>query len=333
MKRLALLSLLGAAPVASLFAQSTNDAVINRVQQPATPPSPVAPATSGADKETGDLDGGVQRLAETRTRPFKLTLGYDLQAFYTSNVFLSADKAVESVVVVNTLQTRADFNSITIGDKLLTPSATFVYQHYNHALGTGDERRENLDFDSYAIPLNLRLRFGKGWEANAGLTGNAVYTIKGPPRYNLTYKSVVPGASLRKTVALDRKHILSFGASVSYSITDEDVPFGLYRDDRNDKTDYSLDAAYYYVNGPWIVGPYARLTYADYSHYQEAFGNVDREDLVGTIGFSAAYTVNRWATARAFTSYDWRNPQGSSLVDYGYRAANLGLGLSLTASW
>ncbi|MDF3057565.1 MAG: hypothetical protein K0R17_1780 [Rariglobus sp.] len=335
MKRILLLTLLGTTSAGTLLAQSSSEVIIDRVQQGTPPPAPTAPSATTKD-EKGDLDGGTQRIAETRKLPFKLTFAYDVQAYYTSNVFLQPSDEVESVIVAQTLLTRADFNSFTVGEALITPTASLVYQHYNHALGTGDETREDLDFDAYSIPLALRVRCGNNWEFTAGLTATAVYSLEGPPSYNLTYKSVTPSVSVRKLVSLGRDHILSFGGGISYVITDSDTPGGLldYREDRNDKVDYSIDAGYYYLRDRWVFGPYARLTYSDYLHYQEAgFFDVNREDLVGSVGVSVSYNFTPWATARAFTSYDWRNPQGDSPVDYGYKTTNAGLGLTLSVSF
>lgn len=335
MKRILLLSLLGTASAGLLSAQTSNEVIIDRVQQGSPPSSPV-PKTSQVQDETGDLDGGTQRLAEARRLPFKLTLAYDVQAYYTDNVFLQPTDEVESVIVAHTLLTRADFNSFTIGEALVSPSAGLVYQHYNHALGTGDQARQDLDFDAYSIPLALRVRYGNNWEFGLGLTATAVYSIEGPPSYDLTYKSISPSLSARKLVSLGRNHILSFGGAVTYVITDAETPGGFfdYRDDRNDKTDYSVDAAYYYLKDRWVFGPYIRLTFSDYDHYQEgAFTDVDRKDISGSVGVSVSYTFSRWATARVFSSYDWRNPQGDSFVDYSYKSTNAGLGLTLSASF
>jgi hypothetical protein len=336
MKRFLLAALVGTTAASALVAQTANEVIIDRVQQGTPPPAPAPTTSTTATDEKGDLDGGTQRIAKTRARPFKLTLAYDVQAFYTSNVFLQPTDEVESVIVAHTLQTRADFDSFAVGQSLVTPSATLVYQHYNHGLGTGDQARQNLDFDAYSIPLALRVRYGSNWEFTAGLTGSAVYSIEGPPRYNLTYKSITPSLSVRKLVSLGRDQILSFGGGISYALTDVDVPAAPfnYRADRNDKVDYSLDAAYYYIKDRLVLGPYARLTYSDYAHYQEAGStNVDRCDLTGSVGLSASYTLTPWAVVRAFTSYDWRNPQGSSPVDYSYKTANVGLGASLSASF
>jgi len=336
MKRILLLALLGTAPVGALLAQTANNVIIDRVQQGAPPSAPTAKEASAVKDEKGDLDGGTQRLAETRKLPFKLTLGYDLQVYYTSNVFLAPNNTVEAVIVANTLTTSAEFNSFAVGQTLMTPTASLVYQHYNHALGTGDQARKNLDFDAYSIPLVLRVRYGNNWEFGLGVTPTAVYSLEGPPNYALTYKSVTTAATARKLISLSKNQILSLGGSIDYVVTDAPSPTGPlgYRDDRNDKFDTNLDVGYYYLKDRWVFGPYARVTYSDYSHYQEgSFTDVNREDILGSVGLTASYNINAWAVARATTSYDWRHPVGNSFVDYSYKTANIGLGLSLSVSF
>jgi len=334
MKRILLAALVGSLPASALVAQTASDAIINRVQQPATPAAPDSAVTTKSKDEKGDLDGGTQRLAEARKLPFKLVTSYDVQVFYTSNVFLQPSNPVEAVVVANTVQARADFNSTPIGQTLLTPSVGLAYQHYNHALGTGDQARKNLDFDAYSLPLSLRLRYGDNWEFNLGVTGTAVYSIE--PSYNLTYQAITTSLSARKLIPLGSNQLVTLGAGVNLVKTSSDVPVAPfnYNSDRNDKTDLYLDVAYYYIKDRWVFGPYARLTDSDYTHYQEAgFTNVDRHDRTLSVGASASYNLTTWAVARAFTSAEWRKELGSSPVDYSYRTANLGLGLSLTASF
>jgi hypothetical protein len=334
MNRILLAALLGTASAAGLFAQAANPAIIDRVQQPGAPDTPDAATAAKAKDEKGDLDGGTQRLAETRKLPFKLIAAYDLQIFGTSNVFLQASDPVEALVVANTLQTRAEFNGIVIGQGLLTPSAGVAYQRYHHALGSGDQARENLDFDAYSLPLALRLRYANNWEFGLGVTGTAVYSHE--PSYDLTYKAVTTALTVRKLISIDRNQLLSFGAGVNFVITDAEspaAPFG-YRSDRNDKTDTYFDAAYYYLKDRWVFSPYARFTYSDFSHYQEAgFADVDRRDRTLSVGASASYTLNPWATARIFTSADWRDSLSDNGVDYGYKSANFGLGLTLSATF
>lgn len=341
MKPVFLLALLSA-PAALLSAQ-TGQTIIDRSQQPAAPP--VAPAeTPGVVVTPGDADTGSQRIAEPREFPVRLSVAYDTQAYYTNNVRLVPDGTHENyaVVVANTLALRGDFKSSAVGGGVLTPSAGFNFQRFNHGVGSDDHR--DLDFDAYSVPLSLRYRFGANWEATFGVAGSAVYSLEGPPKYHLIFRSYSPSLSLRKLIGLGQNHIVSLGAGLSYACTESDrdsVPsgFSAYRKDRNDKWDAAADVAYYYLRGNWVVSPYARLAYSDYLHYQEtnllpsSATDVDRQDLTGSIGLSVTYNFTSWASARAFTSYDWRESLGDKTFDYGYRNTNAGLGLSLSANF
>jgi hypothetical protein len=194
--------------------------------------------------------------------------------------------------------------------------------------------------------LNLRIRYGNDWEFGVGLTGTSVYSLEGTAGHQLTYQSLATSASARKLISLGKNQLLSLGSALSYVKTKADtdsVPSFLtaYRKDRNDKVDVSLDAGYYYLKGAWVVGPYARLVYSDYMDYEEAnvgaARDVDRRDLTGSIGLTVSYNLTTWASARAFTSYDWRdsNQDGSSAFgdDFTYRSTSIGVGLSLNASF
>lgn len=343
MKHLLLLTLL-AAPAALLPAQ-TEQTIIDRSQQPAAPTLPPGqPAPTAVSP--GDADAGNQRIAETRKLPIKLYVAYDAQVYNTSNVNLDPDTVREqdAVIVANTLALRADFKSWAVGEALLTPSVGFNFQRFYHGVGSSDH--EALDFDAYSVPLALRYRFGANWEATLGFTSSSVYSLEGPPRYHLIFRSYSPSLGLRKLISLRENQILSIGGGLSYSLTKSDrdsvVIVSPFRDDRNDKVDTSFDVSYYFLHGKWVTGPYVRFSYADYLHYQENSAapapapaiDVDRRDFTGSIGLSVSYNFTPWAAARAFTSFDWRNPQGDNqIVDYGYENTNLGLGLTLSASF
>lgn len=342
MKRLLLLAFF-ASPAPWLAAQ-TGQAVIDRSQQPA-PPSLPADQPAGPAVSPGDADTGNQRIAQKRNLPFKLSLAYDVQVYHTANVDLapSGQPADDAVIVANTLALRADFNSHAIGDGVLTPSAGLTYQRYYHGVGTDDH--DNLDFDAYTVPLSLRYRFGDNWEASLGFSASSVYSLEGPPRYHLIYRAYSPSISLRKLVALAPDHIVALGGSLGYSATTADrdsvVFLTPFREDRNDKCELSTDVAYYYLRDKWTVSPYVRLTYSDYLHYQEnsllpapaPAVDVDRRDLTGSVGLSVTYSLTPWVSARAFTSFDWRESLGDDAFDYGYDNTNVGLGLSLTANF
>jgi hypothetical protein len=335
--------LLGLAFAASAaLAQDPNTTIIDRAQQPSPPPPAPARSDVGQVLGTEGEDTGVQRIAEPRKLPFKLNLSTDTQVYFTNNVLLQPEDNPQSdsdaVVFANTVSLRIEGKSLAVFDGLLTPSVALVYQRYYHGISSDDPARDDLDFDSYSIPFTLRYRTQNGWEASLGVTAGSIYSLNAATSYDNIYRNLTPSLGVRKLVGLDRDNLLSFGGTVSYSATWADTPGGIfdYRDDRNDKIDVALDAAYYHFRGRWTYNLYGRVALTDYQHYQEAGlftgRDVDRRDTTYAMGAGVSYALAPWAAARAFTSLDWRdsNRDGDLLGDdYTYEAANLGLGVSL----
>ena len=319
---------------AALFAADASQTIIDRAQQ-ATPPSATPPVAPGIAVSPGDADAGNQRIAEKRTSPVKISVSYDGQFYYTDNVELSSPGTakVDAFILAQTLSVRGEFKSVALGEGMLTPSVGLVYQRFYHGIGDGQDRSA-LDFDSFSLPLGLRYRFGANWEANLGVTSNAVFGNNPSANYHEILRSHTPALSLRKMIGISDTQILSLGTSVSYAVTTADDADGLYRDDRNDKTDYAADAAYYLLLGQWTLGPTVRVSYSDYLHYQEGiFDDTNRRDLTASFGLSLSYALRPWASARLYSSYDFRKPQGEDDGGYAYTSKTLGLGLSLSAEF
>ena len=319
---------------AALFAAAPSQTIIDRAQQ-ANPPSATPPTAPGVAVSPGDADAGNQRIAEKRTSPVKLSVSYDGQFYYTDNVSLVSPGSVKenAFIWAQTLSVRGEFNSVALGEGMLTPSIGLVYQRFYHGIGEGQDF-SSLDFDSFSLPFGLRYRFGANWEANLGVTSNSVYGNDPSTNYHEILRSHTPSLSLRKMIGISDTQILSLGTSVSYAVTTADDADGLYRDDRNDKTDYAADAAYYLLLGKWTLGPTFRLSYTDYLHYQEAvFADTNRRDITGSVGMSLSYTIRPWASARLYSSYDFRKPQGNDDGGYAYTSKTLGLGLGLSAEF
>lgn len=327
-------------------AQSANPTIIDRAQQP--PPPPPAPAQSDLGEVLGTEgeDAGVQRIAEPRKLPFKLSFSTDTQVYFTDNVLLQPEDNAQSdsdaVVFANSAALRLEGKAWAVGDGLLTPSLGLVYQRYYHGIASDDAARDDLDFDSYSVPFALRFRTQTGWEASLGVSAGSIYSLNAATSYDNIFRNLTPSLVVRKLVDIDRENLVSIGATLAYAATWTDTPDGpfTYRDDRNDKTDFALDAAYYHFRDRWTFSAYGRAALTDYLHYQEAGlltgRDLDRRDTTYSFGASASYALAPWAQARAFTSVDWRdsNRDGDLLGDdYTYEAANLGLGVSLNFSF
>lgn len=342
MKRTLPLALLLGLTVGTPFtvAQSANTSIIDRAQQPAPPP-PATPAQAEAAKALGPEgeDLGVQRIAQPRKFPIKLFVNTDTQLYFTDNVFLAPDNPgsqseSDAVVFANSLALRAEAPSLAVANGLVTPSLGFTYQRYYHSLGRNRTDREQLDFDSFSMPLMLRYRTQSGWEANLGVTAGSIYRLNGVSDYENIYRNLTPSLTVRKLISLDKQNLLSVGATIDYVHSWTDTPGGFidYHDYRNNKADYALDVAYYYLRDRWTFNLYGRVAIADYVGYEEAgFNSVNRTDVTYSLGASVSYTLTRWASARLFTSSDWRtsSQDDPASFDYTYEAGTLGLGASL----
>ncbi len=333
---LALPALLGAFASAALAQQQP---IIDRAGQGTpTVPTPVAGEVPAPSRAT-DEDAGVQRVAQLRKLPFRLTVTLDEQLYATDNVFLSADGAPdageEATILASTFVLRAEGLPAPVGRGLLVPSASFVYQRYLHGLSTNDTAIEDLDFDSFSLPLSVAYRFGRGWEASAGFTVGSLYSVRGDPSYELLYRTHTGTLGLRKVTEVAKNTLFVAGGGIGYSDTWTSLrgvdAAARYRDDRNDKFDYSLDAALYHFAGAWTFSPFVRLAYTDYVHWQEgAFNDQDREDITFGAGLSVSFAFKTWGSVRAFAGYDLRESSLDAPIDYSYDAGTLGGGITLS---
>ena len=340
---LALPVLLGVLASASLAQQQP---IIDRAGQ-GTPTSP-APVSDGTalPARASDEDAGIQRVAQPRKLPFRVSATLDEQLYVTNNVFLAADDSPDAdedaTILASTFLLRVEGLPTAVGRGLLVPSVSFSYQRYLHGISTDDPAIESLDFDSFSLPLSVAYRFGRGWEASAGFTVGSLYSIRGNPSYELLYRTHTATLGLRKATQIAKNTLFVAGGSLAYSDTwtslrDVD-PALAYRDDRNDKVEYSLDAALYRFAGAWTFSSFVHLTYTDYVHWQEGgHEDFDRADLTLGAGFSASFAFKNWGSLRAFVGYDLRDSSldgsssGSTVEpDYTYDAGTLGAGVTLS---
>jgi hypothetical protein len=326
--------LLAALPAA---AQDAGQTIIDRATQPAAVPAPLPAAETSRAAPGADTDAGTQRIAEPRALPFRVHAGLDQQFTATSNVFLSPDDETGALLSTTTVSLGLDTLPVVVGEGRLVFSAALVWQRTHHGLATADQAIDDLDFDSWSLPLSASYRWGRGWEAAAGFTVGSLYSVGDTPSHELLYRSHVASLSLRKLTRLSDGLALSTGAGISYADTKSDlggVPALLrYRDDRNDRVDGSLHAALYAFRGPWTLVPALRLNYGHYLHWEEGgFNAQDRDDLVAGASLTLSYAFAKWGSVRAVASYDVRESSGG-FVDYDYSVGGFGLGLGLGLSF
>lgn len=309
--------------------------IIDRAQQNTGEPVVPALAETAPAAPGSDSDAGTQRVAEPRRLPFLVTATVSEQLYATSNVFLEEDASgmddTGALVSSTSVSVAIDTLPRVVGTGQLVAGAALVYQRNIHDLATSEQDIENLDFDSYALPLSAAYRWGRGWEASASLTLGALYSVGEDPSHELLYRHLTPALGLRKLTELREGLILSTGAGVSYADTWTDVSSDIaYRDDRNDKVESSADVSLYVLSGPWTIAPSIRVSYGHYLHWEEgAFTAYDRDDLTLNGGLTVAYALGRWGSLRAYANYDRRNST-ESIQSYDYEAGTVGLGASLS---
>ena len=328
---------LATATALPLAAQNTS--IIDRANQGAPAASAPVPAAEAAPTSPGaGSDSGIQRVAEPRRLPFRVSASFDEQLYTTSNVFLVPDGNAAShtgaLVSTTTLATGIDTYPVVVGEGRLSFSADLAWQRNHHGLATSSPAIEDLDFESYSLPLAASYRWGRGWEATASLTVGSLYSVKDAPSHELIYRSTVPALTLRKLTRLSEHLLATTGLGISYADTKaslHDVPtFFAYRDDRNDRVDVSIDAALYAIRGPWTLSPSVRLVNGHYLPWQEGnFTSYDRDDLTASAGLSLSYSFADWGSARAFATYDLRESSGG-ITDYDYDSGAAGVGLNLS---
>lgn len=337
-------SLLSALLLAALpAAAQTTNTIIDRANQGAPTPATPAPGLDAPPSAPGaDTDAGTQRVAEPRRLPLRFNASVDEQLYVASNVFLTAnDNPVNdtgALVSTTTVALGADTLPVVVGEGRLVFSAAIVWQRFLHGLATSDQAIEDLDFDSYSLPLGATYHWGRGWEAAASLSVGSLYSIGDGPSHELLYRNHTPALALRKLTRLSDGLLLSLGGGISYSDTDASLhgvpaPALLgYREDRNDRVDASLSAALYAFEGPWTLSPSLRVTHGHYLHWQEAgFNDQDRDDLTASLGLTVSYAFADWGVARAFATYDIRESSGVDVpgADYDYSSGTAGIGASL----
>jgi hypothetical protein len=339
------------AALAPLAAQDTQT-IIDRARQTdsaAAPAQELAPAAPRA-APGADSDGGVQRVAELRRLPFKVTAYADQSLSWTDNVFLAAEKqgasADQGAAVARTaLGVGVRTLPAVVGSGQLQARLGFNYSRALHGLGDANPSIRDLDFDSYAVPLGINYRWGQGWEAGASLTYNQLYSVRGAPDYEKLFASLTPALSLAKLRQLNAQTYLSLGTTLSYSDTWTDVSDALpgftHRDDRSDKFDLGVNGALIFVRGPWVLTPSVRVGHSHYLHYQEASNtggrDVDRRDTAAALDLSLAYNFNAHASVRLFGGYERRysseDGTGDDLDNYTYNSLNGGFGATLSVSF
>jgi hypothetical protein len=270
-------------------------------------------------------DTGVQFLIKTKPRKEYVEASVDTQYYYTSNVFLQEDTAstspTDTGVFVNTISAAYAPTAFDLWGGKLSPRVGLRLQMFNYGLDKTENQLNNLDFMAQTAFAETRLQLWQNWVFGAGFDYTRLVSNENQDSYAEFYKEYVPNLSATRYFPINNQMLASVGADVRYRLTDVDPNPARQN---NDRADYGLFASFLYLPIEKLtLQPYYRFVLSDYT-YQS---NDGRTDYLNTIGFSVGYEITKWAAARVFTSYDYKESDDATVADY--TNYNAGLGASL----
>ena len=295
---------------------------LQNTQQQMQMPQPVLRVGTNAPEiyagENEDI--GPQRILRVNQRPrseyFDVVL--DSQIFYSDNAnFASSSANLDSWVFVNTVQAAFAPTPFNAGPGKLGPAIGFSSQWYNY----GDRIMSALDFNAQTAFVNLRYYLGK-WQFGPGVN----YTrLLSQGSYNETYQEWLPNYSIQRAFPICDSAAIVVGDTVDYHFTR--VPF--VPGSRRDINDHLDDTVFLSLN--WqatrhlVVQPFYRFQYSYYPH--NTLVTSDRNDWLNSVGVTLLYSFNRYASMRAFFSYNTKSSDDNFTAHYD--ELNGGLGLTL----
>jgi hypothetical protein len=125
---------------------------------------------------------------------------------------------------------------------------------------------------------------------------------------NEFYTELLPGWGIERQIPIGDKQLISLAYVGAYHWTHTDPDPTSHTNDRLD----SIAALTWNIQllPKLILQPYYRF---QFTHYTE---NSNRNDFFHTLGLSAVWVLNEWASVRAFTSWESRNSTDPVIADY-----------------
>lgn len=308
-------------PQVERLQQYSNQQVDTQIQTLTNSTDQLAPELYSG--ETSDV--GPQFIV--RSKPIRqwFSATVDSQYYYTSNVFLTEHHPADTTILVNTAEVAVAPTAFEVAGGLLAPRVGFRQQWYNYGLDNTGNQYNNFDFDVQTAFTDTRYTFYQTWYAQIGFEWTRLLQHEPPMAdYSEFYKEYVPEWALGKYFPINDSMMFTVEYSGAYHVTNVDpTPIA----DINDRLDQGLRVAYTQELIPNLyLQPYLHFLYSDYVN--ESAG---RNDYLFTGGVSLAYSVNKWATVRTFTSYDIKDSDNPNYPDY--KNFNSGGGLTLSINF
>lgn len=319
-----------AAVFAGLFAAHAQPSAIQQLQNSQwrafTAPPELRVGTNAPEIYQGEnADIGPQRILRVNQKPAGLSpdifdLFFDSQVFYTDNAnYGGATERIGSLVFLNTAQIALAPDPISFGPGKFAPSVGFSSQWYTY------ERTamSAFDFNAQTAFLNARYLLGN-WQLN--FSGSYTRLLSQDSGAE-TYQEFLPALSLQRVFIFRDNLALVVGDAVAYHFTTVPPVPG----NRRDINDHLDDTLYLTVN--WqatrklVIQPFYHLQYAYYPNDTLMLGS--RTDWLNSVGINVIYSFNKYASVRAFFSYNTKNSDDHFTSHYDELNGGIGASLNL----
>lgn len=251
----------------------------------------------------------------------------DSQWLYTSNPTLAADESAESTdLFVFTAQIAAAPRTKKWLDGDLDLIGGYRLQVFRYAAFTPDVEVNGLalsenNFDAHTLFANLSWA-RDAWVAQAGIRWTRLDNSDNPGGF---YNEVVPTVRVSRSFSISQNTLLTARYEGSLFFTKSEA-FRLQRDDFNDRVSQSISlGATHRILENFFFQPSIRVNYSIYTDDP----NGDREDLTYSFNSTFSYRFGSSASIRFFTGYQFRDSNGTGIVDYENLDIGWGANLSL----
>ncbi len=262
-------------------------------------------------------DVGPQLLVIPKVKKTWFEVSADAQYFYTSNIFLAEKAAVDTGVLLTTLQAAFAPTPFEVAGHELSIRAGYRHQRYNYGLDNSRNGLNNFDFDDGTVFANARYAFAPNWNVFVGVDYNRL--LSGLENLNEFYTELVPGWALERQFAFGENSMLSVAYIGAEHITHADPSPTTNVNDRLDSI-FSLSWSWQFRPG-FVFQPYYRF---QQTHY---WVTSTRNDIFNTVGATISWVITDWASVRTFASWENRNSNDVRVSDY--QKFDGGLGLSV----
>ncbi len=262
-------------------------------------------------------DVGPQVVVKTKPKQEWLEASFDTQIAGTSNVYLTEKNKIRSSVLVSTAQVAVAPKPWELSRGKLAFRTGYRHQKFNYATGSDKQKDINdIDFDVSTFFAQSRYFFSDSWSASLGAEHNRLLNAASG-KYDQFYSEFVPSVGVDGQYKVSETSMLSVSVSGSWRLTRVDPP----KPKQNDRVDESIVVAYIRQMAPDLtVQPFYRVQFTEYIHPRS------RRETLQSLGFSVNYALNKWASVRAFASFEARDSSDITVQDY--RKLDNGIGAS-----